>query len=218
MHGNVKEIIGELKLIPVVKLDSEEDAAALGGALLRGGLPAVEVTFRTEAAESCIRRMRREYPDMLIGAGTVICVEQAERALEAGAGFLVSPGTSEELLQFAAERQVPIFPGICTPSEIMRALAFGCDVVKFFPAVPYGGVKTIKALAAPFPQVKFMPTGGIQEENLGEFLALPQVIACGGSWMVKDSLIKEKQFDRIEELTRRAMALIKEGAYAGAGH
>lgn len=210
MYEEVIKRIGALRLIPVVKLEQEEDAVPLAEALCRGGLPAAEITFRTDAAAGAIRRIAGACPGMLVGAGTVLSCAQAEEALEAGAQFLVSPGTSGRLLEFASKRRVPIFPGACTPSEIMEAMEYGCGIVKFFPAVPYGGVKTIKALSAPFSQIRFMPTGGVSEENLKEFLALPQVIACGGSWMVKESLIRERRFDEIEDLARRAAELAKE--------
>lgn len=197
------------KLVPVVKLDRVEDAKPLGEALCRGGLPVAEVTFRTDAAEESIRIMKKEFPEMLVGAGTVVNVEQAERAKEAGAEFIVSPGINKAVIEYAIENEIPVFPGTCTPSEVMTALEYGLEVVKFFPAKQYGGLATIKALAAPFPSIRFMPTGGINEENIKEFLAFDKIIACGGSWMVKDSLIKEGRFDEIERLAAQAVALIK---------
>ncbi|MCU6762780.1 Putative KHG/KDPG aldolase [uncultured Roseburia sp.] len=197
------------KLVPVVKLDRVEDAKPLGEALCRGGLPVAEVTFRTDAAEESIRIMKKEFPEMLVGAGTVVNAKQAERAKEAGAEFIVSPGINKEVIEYAIEHEIPVFPGACTPSEVMTALGYGLEVVKFFPAKQYGGLATIKALAAPFPSIRFMPTGGINQENIQEFLAFDKIIACGGSWMVKDSLIKEGRFDEIERLTAQAVAFIK---------
>ena len=197
------------KLVPDVKLDRVEDAKPLGEALCRGGLPVAEVTFRTDAAEESIRIMKKEFPEMLVGAGTVVNAKQAERAKEAGAEFIVSPGINKEVIEYAIEHEIPVFPGACTPSEVMTALGYGLEVVKFFPAKQYGGLATIKALAAPFPSIRFMPTGGINQENIQEFLAFDKIIACGGSWMVKDSLIKEGRFDEIERLTAQAVAFIK---------
>lgn len=202
--------IKEKRLVPVVKLDRAEDAKPLCEALCQGGLPVAEITFRTEAAEESIRTASREFPEMIVGAGTVINVEQARRAVDAGASFLVSPGISREVTEWALKNQICIFPGTCTPTEIMIALEYELPVVKFFPASQYGGLETIKALAAPFPGISFMPTGGIGVHNIKEYLAFKKVTACGGSWMVKDTFIKEGSFDKIRELTREAAALINE--------
>ncbi len=199
----------ERKLVPVVKLDRVEDAKPLAEALCKGGLPVAEVTFRTDAAEESIRIMRQEFPDMLVGAGTVVNVAQAQRAKQAGASFIVSPGLSKDVIEYAIANDIPVFPGTCTPSEVMTAMSYGLEVVKFFPAKQYGGLATIKALAAPFPTMRFMPTGGVNADNLEEFLAFDKIIACGGSWMVKDSLIKEGRFDEIERLTREAVEKLK---------
>jgi len=197
----------EKRIVPVVKLDRTEDAKPLAEALIRGGLPVAEVTFRTDAAEGSIRIMRREFPDMLVGAGTVINTEQAKRAVDAGAAFLVSPGTNEKVLQFAIDQDIPVFPGACTPSEIITALEYGLEVVKFFPAKQYGGLDTMKALAGPFPAIRFMPTGGIDLNNMKEFLAFKKIIAIGGSWMVKDTLINAGDFEGIAKLTKEAVEL-----------
>lgn len=208
MFGEFIKKVEEIKLVPVVKLDSVKDALPLGEALIEGGLPVAEVTFRTEAAEESIRQMVKEYPKMVVGAGTVLNVEQAKRALDAGAGFLVSPGTSRRVIEFALDNKIPIFPGVCTPTEIMIALEYGLEVVKFFPAKQYGGLDTIKALAPVFPSLRFMPTGGINAQNIGEYLAFPRIIACGGSWMVKDTLINEGNFQEVQRLTKEAVALL----------
>ncbi|MEI3339349.1 MAG: bifunctional 4-hydroxy-2-oxoglutarate aldolase/2-dehydro-3-deoxy-phosphogluconate aldolase [Eubacterium sp.] len=197
------------RLVPVVKLDRVEDAKPLGEALCEGGLPVAEVTFRTDAAEESIRIMKKAFPNMMVGAGTVVNKEQAKRAQDAGASFLVSPGMSTEVIEYALIHSIPVFPGACTPSEVIQAMNYGLEVVKFFPAKQYGGLATIKALAAPFPSMRFMPTGGINAENIREFLSFDKIIACGGSWMVKDSLIKEGKFDEIVKLTAEAVALIK---------
>jgi 2-dehydro-3-deoxyphosphogluconate aldolase/(4S)-4-hydroxy-2-oxoglutarate aldolase len=205
---NLLEQIAEKKIVPVVKLDCTSDAKPLGEALCAGGLPVAEVTFRTDAAEESIRIMKKEFPEMMVGAGTVVNVEQAKRALDAGASFLVSPGISRTVVEFALDNKLPVFPGTCTPSEVMIAMEYGLSLVKFFPAEQYGGLNTIKALAAPFPAMKFMPTGGINASNILDFLAFDRIIACGGSWMVKDSLIKEGNFAEITRLTAEAVALV----------
>lgn len=201
--------VAERKVVPVVVLNRVEDAKPLGEALCAGGLPVAEVTFRTDAAEESIRVMRKEFPEMMVGAGTVVNVEQAKRALDAGATFLVSPGFSAKVTEFALDQNVPIFPGCCTPTEVMMAMEYGLKVVKFFPAKQFGGLDTIKALAAPFPSMKFMPTGGISAANILDFLACDKIIACGGSWMVKDALVKEGNFAEIVRLTQEAVNLVK---------
>lgn len=204
-------IIPELearKLVPVVKLDRAQDAKPLAEALCAGGLPVAEVTFRTDAAEESIRIMKKAFPDMNVGAGTVVNVEQAKRAQDAGAAFIVSPGFSCKVVEFAIDQKIPVFPGTCTPTEVMQAMDYGLEVVKFFPAKQYGGLATIKALAGPFPSMRFMPTGGVNADNMMEFLSFDRIIAVGGSWMVKDALIKEGRFDEISRLTAEAVALI----------
>lgn len=198
-----------LKLVPVIKLDSADDALPLAEALIAGGLPVAEITFRTDAAKESIRKIRSACPEMLTGAGTVLNLEQAKSAADAGASFIVSPGMSREVVEFSIENNIPVFPGACTPTEIMTAMEYGLEVVKFFPARQYGGLDTIKALSAPFPSVRFMPTGGISDANIKDFLAFPKIIACGGSFMAAGSLISQKKFDVIQDLTAKAVALIK---------
>lgn len=205
---NLLAQVAEKKIVPVVKLDRVADAKPLGEALCAGGLPVAEVTFRTDAAEESIKIMKKEFPEMMVGAGTVVNVEQAKRALDAGASFLVSPGISRPVVEFALENNLPVFPGTCTPSEVMIAMEYGLPLVKFFPAKQYGGLDTIKALAAPFPTMKFMPTGGINASNILDFLAFDKIIACGGSWMVKDSLINAGDFAEITRLTKEAVLLV----------
>ncbi len=197
------------KLVPVIKLDSPDDALPLAEALITGGLPVAEITFRTDAARESICKIRSAYPDMLTGAGTVLSLEQAKAAADAGASFIVSPGMNRDVVEFSIENHIPVFPGACTPTEIMAAMEYGLEVVKFFPAKQYGGLDTIKALSAPFPSVRFMPTGGISEANIKDFLAFPKIIACGGSFMASGSLISQKKFDDIRKLTANAAALIK---------
>ena len=168
--SDVMSVIREKRIVPVVKLERVEDAQSLAKALMDGGLPVAEVTFRTAAAKEAIRLIRSEYPDMLCGAGTVVNIEQAEEAAEAGAAFIVSPGFSKEVIEFAVSKNIPVLPGCCTPTEIIEAMKYNLKVVKFFPAKQYGGLETIKALAAPFPGIRFMPTGGISAQNLREYL------------------------------------------------
>ncbi|MBR6953497.1 MAG: bifunctional 4-hydroxy-2-oxoglutarate aldolase/2-dehydro-3-deoxy-phosphogluconate aldolase [Clostridia bacterium] len=197
-------------IIPVVVLNDVEDALPLGERLMRGGLPAAEVTFRTEAAEESIRRLAKAYPDMLVGAGTVLTCEQADRAIDAGARFIVSPGFNPKVSEYVMEKGVPMTPGVCTPTEIEAAMSLGLDVLKFFPAEPSGGLKMLKAMCAAYVRLRFMPTGGINADNVRDYLKYDKILACGGSWMVSGSLIKEKQFDRIEELVREAAGIVRE--------
>lgn len=194
-----------LGIVPVVKLDDAKDALPLAKALIDGGLPVAEITFRTNAAESAIRQITEAYPQMLVGAGTVLTIDQIERAIDAGAKFIVTPGFNREIVEYCVERDIPITPGCPTTSDIEAALSLGLDVVKFFPAENLGGIKMIKALAAPYVGVRFMPTGGINTGNLNDYLTCDKVLACGGSWMVKDSLITAGKFDEIERITREAV-------------
>lgn len=197
--------IRALGVVPVVKIDDIEKAIPLAKALSAGGLPCAEITFRTEQAEESIRRIANELPDMLVGAGTVLTVEQADRAIDAGAKFIVSPGLSLEVVQHCLNKDMPVFPGGATPTEIMTAISLGLETIKFFPADCYGGLKTIKALSAAFPKLTFMPTGGISAANLKEYLSFDKVIACGGSWMVKIDDLKT-----ITRLCTEAMKIVGE--------
>lgn len=207
--NKILEKINEIKIVPVVVLNNVEDAKPLAKALMEGGLPCAEVTFRTDAAEESIKEIKKAFPDMLLGAGTVLTVEQVDGAVAAGAEFIVSPGINPNIVKYCLDKGVPIVPGVMTPSEIEIALSLGLEVVKFFPAEPAGGLKMIKALAAPYTAVKFMPTGGINEKNIQSYLEFNKVIACGGSWMVKNDLIVAKDFDKIKELTREAVKLVQ---------
>ena len=177
-------------------------------ALVEGGLPCAEVTFRTEAAEESIKIMSEAYPEMLVGAGTVLTIEQVKRAVNAGAKFIVSPGFDPEIVDYCIENDIPVFPGCITPSEVAQAVKRGLKVVKFFPAEQFGGVATIKAMAAPYTMVKFMPTGGVNANNLKDYLSCDKIICCGGSWMVKGNLIEAGEFDKIKELTKEAVELV----------
>ena len=208
--NEVLEQFAKYGVVPVVVLDDAEDALPLADALLEGGLPLAEVTFRTDAAEESIRQMTKQHPEMLIGAGTVLSAEQANRAVSAGAKFIVSPGTNPEVVEFCLDNNIPVTPGVCTPSEVEAGLGFGLDVLKFFPAEQAGGVAFIKAISAPYRNVKFMPTGGISPANLKDYLSCPAVLACGGSWMVKGQLIKDGNFAEITRLCQEARSLVKE--------
>lgn len=206
----ITEKIESFGIVPVVVLNEVKDALPLAKALIEGGLPCAEVTFRTEAAEESIRVMHETYPEMLIGAGTVLTTAQVEKAIHAGAAFIVSPGFDDEVVDYCVTRKIPIFPGCVTPSEVTQAVKRGLKTVKFFPAQQFGGIGTIKAISGPFSEMKFMPTGGINEKNLSEYLSSDKIIACGGSWMVKNDLIQEGNFDRIRELVHEAVQLVKE--------
>lgn len=200
--------IEKYRLVPVVVLEREEDALPLAEALKEGGLPIMEVTFRTEAAAGAIRKIVSQCPEVIVGAGTVLSVSQAEEAIKAGARFIVSPGLNPQVVAYCLDREIPVLPGCVTPGEIETALSLGLTAVKFFPAEPSGGVGMLKALSAPYRNVRFMPTGGITEENIGGYLALPSVIGCGGSWIVKEDLIRKGAFQTITQLTRSALQKI----------
>lgn len=203
------DVIKQLSLIgivPVIALDNAEDASPLAGALCRGGLPCAEITFRTAAAEQSIKNMHRDYPDMIIGAGTVLTTEQADRAIAAGASFIVSPGLNPEVVKHCLANGYPVVPGIATPTEIELVMSLGLDTVKFFPAEAAGGIAMIKAMSAPYGKIKFMPTGGIGKDNLNDYLSFGKVFCCGGSWMAAKKLINEGKFDEIERLTREAVS------------
>lgn len=208
--NRILEQISYIGIVPVVKLDNSSDAAPLAKALCEGGLPCAEVTFRTNAAEEAIRIMTDRYPDMLVGAGTVLTVEQVDKAVAAGAAFIVSPGLNPEVVRHCTDIGVPVTPGCASPSDIEQAISLGLDVVKFFPAEAAGGIDMIKAMSAPYTNVRFMPTGGINAKNINTYLSEPKVIACGGSWMVKDKLIAEGRYDEITRLTREAVSTMLE--------
>ncbi len=204
------ENLGTIGIVPVVVLENADDAEPLSDALVNGGLPCAEVTFRTAAAEECIRRISRRHPQMFVGAGTVLSVEQADRAADAGAKFIVSPGLNPKVVEHCLKKGYPVCPGVMTPTEIELALGFGLDTVKFFPAEPAGGLKMIKAMAAPYTSLKFMPTGGINAVNVRDYLSYGKILACGGSWMVKGDLVKAGNFSEIERLTSEAAGIVRE--------
>ena len=208
--NTIIEQLGGYGIVPVVVLNDAKKALPLAKALCDGGLPCAEVTFRTDAAEESIRLMSREFPDMLIGAGTVLSTEQVDRAVAAGAKFIVSPGLNPKVVTYCQEKNIPIVPGVVTPTEMEQAMELGLKIVKFFPAEPSGGLAMIKAVAAPYTMLKFMPTGGINAKNVRDYLAYDKILACGGSWMVKGSLIDEDRFDEIEAMCREAVEIVKE--------
>ena len=202
------EMIEKLSLagiVPVIKVEDAADAVPLCKALSDGGLPVAEITFRSDAAEEAIRRVHAELPDVILGAGTVLTKDQVDRAVNAGATYIVSPGLNPEIVRYCQEKNVPIVPGCANPSDIEVALSMGLKTVKFFPAEPLGGLKLIKAIAAPYGGVTFLPTGGINEQNLNEYLAFPKIVACGGSWMVPGDAVAQKDWKRIEDITRSAV-------------
>jgi len=201
----ILEQFQKLGIIPVVVIDDAKDAVPLAKALCEGGLPVAEVTFRTDAAEEAIRLMSEACPEMLVGAGTVLTTEQVDRAVAAGSKFIVSPGLNPKVVKYCQEKNVPITPGTARPTDIEMALELGLDVVKFFPAEQNGGLAMIKAMAAPYTKVKFMPTGGINAKNLKSYLDFDKIIACGGSWMVPKDLVAAGDFEAIKNLTREAV-------------
>lgn len=204
--NDVLKKLSAIGIVPVIKIDDVEKAVPLAKALVAGGIPCAEVTFRTEQAEEAIRRMAKEVPEMLVGAGTILTTEQADRAIAAGSKFLVSPGLNPKVVKHCIDKGYLITPGTSNPSDVEVAIELGLDVVKFFPAEAAGGLNMIKSMAAPYTKMKFMPTGGINAGNLNNYLAFDKIICCGGSWMVKDDLIKAGEFDKITELCKEAVA------------
>ena len=200
---DIYEQIKSNRIVPVVVLKSIDEALPTMNALVEGGLPVAEVCFRTDAARESIEILTKKYPDALIGAGTVINAAQCEDAIKAGAKFIVSPGLSSNVNDVCVKHNIPYIPGICTPTEVMAALEMGITTLKFFPASNFGGLKTIKALCAAFPQIHIMPTGGVNADNILEFLAFDKIIACGGSWMMKGT------YEEIKDKTAQAVALVK---------
>ena len=197
-------------VVPVVVLEDESQAVPAAKALLAGGINAMEITFRTAAAKGSIARVAKEVPEMIVGAGTVINLEQLHDAIDAGAQFIVCPGTDEAIIAEATKLGVPITPGVVTPSEIMVGLKYGIKVFKFFPAETFGGLKTIKALCGPFPQIKIIPTGGISQANAADYFKNPKIVAVGGSWMITKDMVVNGDFDAITEKSKAATDLFKE--------
>ena len=208
---SISKRISEIGVVPVIKLSHpERDAAPLAKALTAGGFPVAEVTVRAAGADIAIRAMKETCPYMIVGAGTVLTTAQIDKALEAGAQFIVTPGFDPELVAYCQKKNVPVFPGCTTPTDYHAALKFGLEVLKFFPAEQSGGLAKIKAMNAPFPMIKVMPTGGISLKNLKEYLASPVIAACGGSYMVTASLIEGQKWDEIISLCKQSVAIVKE--------
>lgn len=203
--NKVVEDLGKIGIVPVIALDDAKDAEPLAKALIDGGLPCAEVTFRTAAAEESIRIMASKFPELIVGAGTVLTPEQADRAMNAGAKFIVSPGLNPKVVKHCIDKGYPIVPGTSNPSDVEVAIELGLDVVKFFPAEAAGGLNMIKSMAAPYTNMKFMPTGGINANNLKSYLDFGKIVCCGGSWMVKKDLVAAGDFAGIEKLTREAV-------------
>ena len=206
---SVLETLRQLRLVPVIVIDDPSSAPALGRALVEGGLPCAEVTFRTAAAREALTRLTSECPEVLAGAGTVLTPSQAREALDAGASFIVAPGFNPSVVDYCLENDVPVFPGIATPSEIEAAMSRDLTVLKFFPAEPLGGVSYLKAISAPYGALEFMPTGGISVQNVGSYLAMKKVVACGGSWMAPSEWIAAGEFTRITEEVRKAVRAVE---------
>lgn len=205
--NQVLDQLGKIRIVPVIAIDDPDKAVPLAQAMARGGIPCAEITFRTAQGEEAMRRVAKDVPEVLLGAGTVLTTEQVDRAIEAGAKFVVSPGFNPKVVNYCLAKGMPVTPGCSTPTDMEQAIERGLEVVKFFPAEPAGGLAYIKAVAAPYPMLKFMPTGGIGPGNLKEYLAFEKILACGGSWMVKKELIAENRFDEIERLCAEAAAL-----------
>ena len=211
------EALGRIGLVPVITINNSQDAVPLARALLRGDIACAEITFRTTSAAEAIRRICSECPEILIGAGTVLTIQQAEQAVQAGAQYIVSPGFDASVVNWCQEHTIPVLPGVATPTEINMALARGLKVLKFFPAEEIGGVRMLKALYAPYSDVRFVPTGGIALHNLAQYVALPNVAACGGSWMATGNMISENKFDEIARLAGEARALVRRVRGEGEG-
>lgn len=203
--NQVLEQISQIGIVPVIAIDDVEKAVPLAKALVAGGIPCAEVTFRTAEGEEAIRRMAKEVPEILVGAGTVLTTEQVDRAVDAGAKFIVSPGLNPKVVSYCVEKNIPITPGCANPSDVEQAIELGLNVVKFFPAEQAGGLPYIKSMSAPYGNMRFMPTGGVNAANLSEYLAFDKILACGGSWMVNKALISAGKFDEITELCKEAM-------------
>jgi 2-dehydro-3-deoxyphosphogluconate aldolase/(4S)-4-hydroxy-2-oxoglutarate aldolase len=209
MKESITNKIQGLGVFPIIVIDRVDDVVPLGEALLRGGLPCAEVTFRTEAAAEAISTLSREFPDMLLGAGTVLKVEQADAAIDAGATFMVTPGFNHQVVDHCLAKGVDIYPGVCTPTEMDTAVSKGLTVLKFFPSEAMGGLPFLKAVSAPLSMVRFIPTGGVNLENFPEYLAFEKTLACAGTWIVKKNWLAEGRFDLIEQEAANAVEVVK---------
>jgi 2-dehydro-3-deoxyphosphogluconate aldolase/(4S)-4-hydroxy-2-oxoglutarate aldolase len=208
--SDMVEQLRRIRIVPVIVIDDAADAVPLASALMEGGLPCAEVTLRTPAAMDALRRMAEAQPDLLVGAGTVLSAKQVDESVEAGAKFIVSPGIDLAVVDRCLEIGVPVFPGVCTPTELSVALGRGLKTVKFFPAEPAGGLPYLKAISAPYPMIEFIPTGGVNVANLPGYLGFKKVVACGGSWMVAQEWVGKKDFDRVRREVEKAVQAVKE--------
>jgi 2-dehydro-3-deoxyphosphogluconate aldolase/(4S)-4-hydroxy-2-oxoglutarate aldolase len=206
--STILDKFASMRVVPVVAIEDAQDATQLADTLIEGGLPCAEITFRTAAAVDAMQIMARR-GDILVGAGTVLKVDQVKAAVDAGAQFMVSPGFNPKVVAYCVDHNITVTPGICTPSDIEAALEFGLEVLKFFPAEAFGGLKTLKAMSGPYGAVKFIPTGGISPNNLVEYLQFPKTLACGGTWIAKSALISEGNFDRILSNATEAVELVR---------
>lgn len=198
------------KVVPVVSFDDAKDARPLGNALLKGGLPVIEITFRTDAAAEAIANISYELPDICVGAGTVLTIDQVNQAIDSGARFIVAPGFNPRIVDYCIDRNIPVFPGVNSPTQVEMGLERDLKVLKFFPAEASGGLKMLKAMAAPYGDVRFMPTGGININNLKDYLAFDRIIACGGTWLATAALINEDRFDEITRLVEEVVSTVKQ--------
>lgn len=203
--NSIIEDIGKFGIIAAAKIEDVNDAVPVAKAVLNGGLPVLEITFRSAVAADAIREIITEFPDMILGAGTILTVDQAKQAVEAGAKYLVSPGISPEVLKYCVDNDIPVIPGCSNPTDIETALKYGIEVIKFFPAEAFGGLAAMKSFSGPYPNILYIPTGGIDDNNLADYLAYPKTIAVNGSWLTKPEIIKEKKFDEITRLTRNTV-------------
>jgi len=201
----IQEKLHNFRIIPVIKIDDADKAVDLARALVDGGLPCMEITFRTDEAKQAIENIIVGMPDVLVGAGTVLSPDQVDGAIDAGAKFIVTPGFNPRVVSYCIEREIPVFPGCATPSDFEKALEMGLTTVKLFPAEPLGGINYLKTVSAPYPMLKFIPTGGISEKNFCDYLSSDRVIACGGSWITKDDLVNNDKFEEITLMTRSAL-------------
>ena len=208
--SSLESVLREFGVLPVVKIENADDAQSLAEALIRGGLPCAEITFRTDAAEEAIRKIKEKYPDFFVAAGTVLTVENVKKAVQAGASLIVAPAFNPEIVNYCLKNNIPVIPGVATPSEIDAAYTAGLETVKFFPAEAMGGLKYLKAVAAPYFMIKFMPTGGINVNNLKDYLGFGKVVCCGGSWIAPSGMIASHDFEGITKLAAEAVAAVKE--------
>lgn len=213
MESIMEAILKQLetsKVVPVVSFDDAKDARPLGNALLKGGLPVIEITFRTDAAAEAIANISYELPDICVGAGTVLTIDQVNQAIDSGARFIVAPGFNPRIVDYCIDRNIPVFPGVNSPTQVEMGLERDLKVLKFFPAEASGGLKMLKAMAAPYGDVRFMPTGGININNLKDYLAFDRIIACGGTWLATAALINEDRFDEITRLVEEVVSTVKQ--------